>query len=195
MFTVLDMLLCTKCNPCGMNCHRRCTSTHVAASQHRTCACAGPRRAPAVVPAVCIASPSLEVASNVPTPRASSRASPVLGPCHATRWSHATPDPCRAGSARAVPRRGHVTPAAPPEPRRGCSLRVETQYPRSQAFPVVLFRGRSGAWPKFAADGGGMTGSSIKLASCSPASVPEIRCRCKQYPGRGGCCPSPVPLT
>jgi hypothetical protein len=77
--------------------------------------------------------------------RASSRASPVLGPCHATRWSHTMPDPCRAGSARVVPRRGHVTPAAPPEPRRGCSLRVETRYPRSKAFPVVLFRGRSGA--------------------------------------------------
>jgi hypothetical protein len=54
--------------------------------------------------------------------------------------------------------------------------------PRSQAFPVVLFRGCSRAWPKFAADGGWMAGSSSKLASCSP-SVPQIRCRCKQYPG------------
>jgi hypothetical protein len=27
MFTVLDMLLCTDCDPCGMNCHRRCAST------------------------------------------------------------------------------------------------------------------------------------------------------------------------
>jgi hypothetical protein len=65
------------CDPCGMNCDRRCASMHVKAIQRQTCTCAGPRHAPAVVLAACIASPPLEVASSVPTPHTSSRASPL----------------------------------------------------------------------------------------------------------------------
>jgi hypothetical protein len=76
---------------------------YVADSQRRTCACAGPRHAPAVVPAVCITSPPLEVASSVPTPCASSRASLVSGPCHAARWGHACARVAHNGS-RARPR-------------------------------------------------------------------------------------------
>jgi hypothetical protein len=118
MFTVLNLLLCTSCDPCAMNGHCRRGVVPVPAPKGAPTPAQGPRGAPAAAPTETEVHTSL-LHSSGPTDLCSAplvgmlgHTSPLRGaPSCARPWGHAAkrrrpmncPRSCRAGSARVVP--------------------------------------------------------------------------------------------